>query len=52
MSSLRRTLPTTFRINGSGKFALDLRRKLETDFLADMVHGRVSLENTYPTENV
>ena len=39
MAALRRTLPTTFRINGSGKFALDLCRKLENNFLADLAVG-------------
>ncbi len=37
MACLRTTLPITFRINGSGKFADALRRRLETDFLAGLV---------------
>ena len=34
MSCLRTPLPATFRINGSGKFAAQLRDKLETDFFS------------------
>lgn len=41
MGSLRTTLPTTFRINGSGKFAEDLRTQLETNFLASFTEGPV-----------
>ena len=37
MACLRTSLPITFRINGSGKFADALRRRLETDFLAGLV---------------
>jgi hypothetical protein len=43
MGSLRTTLPTTFRINGSGKFAEDLRNQLETDFLASFTQGTVKV---------
>lgn len=43
MASLRTTLPTTFRINGSGKFAEDLRNQLETDFLASFTQGPVKV---------
>ncbi len=43
MGSLRTTLPTTFRINGSGKFAEDLRTRLETDFLASFTSGPVKV---------
>ena len=32
MAALRAPLPTTFRINGSGRFAGDLRDRLEKDF--------------------
>jgi 16S rRNA C967 or C1407 C5-methylase (RsmB/RsmF family) len=32
MEKLRSPLPTTFRINGRGKFAADLRNRLEQDF--------------------
>ena len=35
MEVLRTPLPTTFRINGTGKFATDLRDKLESDFLSN-----------------
>eukprot|EP00890_Picochlorum_soloecismus_P002090 jgi/Picsp_1/2882/NSC_01107-R1_protein len=34
MGSLKRQLPLTFRINGSGRFADALRKKLECDFLS------------------
>ena len=36
MKALRTPLPTTFRINGTGKFAADLRDKLETDFFSKL----------------
>lgn len=39
MTSLRRQLPLTFRINGGGKFAEELRGKLETDFFAGFASG-------------
>lgn len=39
MSSLRRQLPLTFRINGGGKFAEELRGKLESDFFAGFASG-------------
>lgn len=35
MDVLKTPLPTTFRINGTGKFAIDLRDKLESDFLSN-----------------
>ena len=35
MEVLKTPLPTTFRINGKGKFATDLRDKLESDFLSN-----------------
>lgn len=44
MASLRTTLPTTFRINGSGKFAEELRTQLETDFLASFTQGPVKVK--------
>ena len=34
MEKLRSPLPTTFRINGRGKFAADLRNRLEQDFFS------------------
>ena len=34
MEKLRLPLPTTFRINGRGKFAADLRNRLEQDFFS------------------
>ena len=43
MVSLRTTLPTTFRINGSGKFAEELRTRLETDFLTSFSGGPIKV---------
>ena len=43
MAVLRTQLPTTFRINGMGKFAQDLRDKLETDFLRTFKEGAVKV---------
>ncbi len=43
MASLRTMLPTTFRINGSGKFAEELRNRLKTDFLASFGDGPVKV---------
>lgn len=39
LACLRTPLPTTFRINGGGKFAAELREKLEHDFFAKIVQG-------------
>jgi len=36
MTALATPLPATFRINGSGKFAAQLRDKLENDFFAKL----------------
>lgn len=36
MATLNKPLPVTFRITGSGKFANDIRNKLENDFLSKM----------------
>ncbi len=36
---LRQPLPASFRINGSGKFAADLRDRLENDFFAPFKQG-------------
>ena len=53
MSMLKTPLPTTFRINGTGKFATDLRDKFESDFLANfnkdpiMVRQGLSLQFEY-----
>lgn len=43
MASLRSMLPTTFRINGSGKFAEELRNRLQTNFLASFGDGPVKV---------
>jgi hypothetical protein len=34
MACVRSTLPATFRINGSGKFAADIREELRSDFVS------------------
>ena len=36
MACLRTPLPATFRINGTGRFAAQLRDKLETDFFSKL----------------
>ena len=41
---LRKQLPITFRINGSGRFADDLRRKLEKDFLSRFSSDPITIE--------
>lgn len=41
LEALRKPLPTTFRINGSGKFADDLRAKLEKDFFSKFNAGPI-----------
>lgn len=44
MGSLKRYLPMTFRINGSGRFAQDLQRKLESDFLSKFSTGPLCID--------
>ncbi|KAK9814454.1 hypothetical protein WJX72_006165 [[Myrmecia] bisecta] len=41
LKTLAKPLPTTFRINGHGKFADDLRVRLEKDFFAEFHGGAV-----------
>lgn len=38
---LQKPLPLTFRINGSGRFAEDLRQRLESDFFADFQGDKI-----------
>jgi multisite-specific tRNA:(cytosine-C5)-methyltransferase/tRNA (cytosine34-C5)-methyltransferase len=38
---LKKPLPITFRINGSGRFANELRQKLESDFFSHFSEGPV-----------
>ena len=45
MEVLRTPLPTTFRINGTGKFATDLRDKLESDFLSNFNKDPIMVNN-------
>eukprot|EP00889_Picochlorum_renovo_P002978 jgi/Picre1/30008/NNA_005384.t1 len=44
MTSLKSHLPMTFRINGSGRFANDLRRKLEEDFMSRFSNGPLEID--------
>ena len=37
LETMRRQLPATFRINGSGQYAQKLRERLQTDFLKNLV---------------
>lgn len=53
IAQLRTPLPTTFRINGRGKFAADLRNRLEQDFFSQFkepveVRPAVSQRNRTP----
>lgn len=41
LETLRRPLPTTFRVNGSGRFADELRAKLESDFFSHFSRGPI-----------
>ena len=41
LETLRTPLPITFRINGSGKFAFELREKFENDFFAKFQSGAI-----------
>ncbi len=41
LDALRKPLPITFRINGSGKFANELRDKLQSDFFANFASMEV-----------
>ncbi|GLC44395.1 hypothetical protein PLESTB_000474300 [Pleodorina starrii] len=44
LATLRRPLPVTFRINGSGKFADHLRDKLQRDFFAELCKDGVTVD--------
>lgn len=44
MQSLKKHLPMTFRINGSGRFAQDLQRKLESNFLSQFSNGPLVID--------
>eukprot|EP00879_Flechtneria_rotunda_P009555 GHRR01010001.1.p1 GENE.GHRR01010001.1~~GHRR01010001.1.p1 ORF type:complete len:901 (+),score=384.85 GHRR01010001.1:586-3288(+) len=44
LGSLKTPLPITFRINGSGKFANELRQKMESDFFANFRAGPIMLD--------
>ncbi len=45
MACIRTPLPTTFRINGCGKFAIELRNKLQSDFFADFSHEPIMVSS-------
>ncbi|KAK9844371.1 hypothetical protein WJX74_001555 [Apatococcus lobatus] len=45
LTTLRTALPTTFRINGSGKFAADLRDRLAHNFLKTLGYGAIRLDD-------
>jgi hypothetical protein len=42
---LKKPLPITFRINGSGRFANELRQKLESDFFSHFSEGPVMVSS-------
>jgi len=44
MTAMRCPLPATFRINGNGRFANDLRLKLEADFLSHFTEGAILID--------
>ncbi len=44
MESLRTPLPTSFRINGTGKFALDIRDQIENKLFAKVNEGDQSID--------
>ena len=46
MTSLRTALPLTFRINGSGKFATDMRDQLEGTLFAELLEQSLRDEET------
>ena len=46
LKTLRTPLPTTFRINGSGKFAADLRDRLAHNFLKTLGYGAIRVSHT------
>lgn len=46
VACLKKPLPTTFRINGSGKFANELREKLESDFFSYFSQGPITVNLT------
>jgi multisite-specific tRNA:(cytosine-C5)-methyltransferase/tRNA (cytosine34-C5)-methyltransferase len=43
---LKKPLPITFRINGSGRFANELRQKLESDFFSHFSEGPVMVSSS------
>lgn len=42
---LKKPLPITFRITGSGRFANELREKLERDFFANFTKGPIMVSH-------
>lgn len=47
---LRQPLPITFRINGSGKFATDVRDKLQSDFFSHFANGPIMVSREEAVE--
>lgn len=43
VNALRTPLPITFRINGSGQYATELREKMQSDFFAHFSHGAITV---------
>ena len=44
LATLRKQLPITFRINASARFANDLRKKLEKDFISSFKSGPIQVD--------
>jgi multisite-specific tRNA:(cytosine-C5)-methyltransferase len=47
MRTLRTPLPITFRINGSGKFASELRSRLENNFFSKFVDEKLEVDGVF-----
>lgn len=45
MATLKTNLPITFRVNGYGRFAAELRDKLENDFFASFQQGPITVSD-------
>jgi hypothetical protein len=51
VASLRKPLPITFRINGSGKFAMELREKMQSDFFSNFSSGPIMVRQIHLAES-
>lgn len=47
MTTLRKALPVTFRINGGGRFADYLRDKMQSDFFSHFSNGDIMVRPTH-----